>query len=207
MAYKSYTTKPNPDDVPACDKCDSKHLTRTGKIACQGHVKFDRDSYVPGQPRQRLPAPRPCINPPKNGTTTCAKHGAEAPQVQSRAAVRIAVADAQAALAFEGVEPLDEPLVELGRLAQEVKALKNALGARVNALDHIRYTGGLERDEDGELRGTGTEQMRAEYVAWERAQDRYARLLKLLIDNAAGGNVVQAKAMMTRIGEALGISE
>jgi len=115
------------------------------------------------------------------------------------------MAEASALLASEGLEPVDDPIAEIGRLAQESRALKLALAARVNALDDIRYTGGLERDEDGDLRGTGTEQTRAEVLLYERALDRQMRFLEIVVKHAGTGDVSQAKAMLTKIGEAFGV--
>lgn len=194
-------------DIPTCVECGQPHVTPRGGVACRGHVVYDRDSYVKGQKRKPLPEPRPCQRPPLTEQRVCAAHGGNAPQNRAAAAVRSTVADAQAALAHEGIGTVDDPLAEVNFLVLEAKALKLAFAARVNALDHIRYTGGLEHDEDGELRGTGTEQLRAEVAAYERQMDRQMRFLEVLLKHTTGGNVDHAKAMMTRIGEALGISE
>jgi hypothetical protein len=82
-------------------------------------------------------------------------------------------ADINAVLAYEGVEPLTDPLEELGRLTSEVIAFKDALSQRVNSLREVRYS----------APGAGTEQLRAEVQLLERAQDRAGRLLALLISS------------------------
>lgn len=198
-------------DNLACDSCGQPHVTANGEPSCNGHVRFNRDTYVKGQPRERLDKPRPCRKRPLTGQVICGAHGGDAPQNLAAGAVRemarAVEAEAQALLAFEGLEGIEDPIAEIGKLAQEARALKLALGKRVNALEQMRYTGGLERDENGELRGTGTEQTRAEFLAFERAMDRQMKFLEVVVKHAGGGNVDQTKAMMTRIGEAFGISE
>lgn len=81
-------------------------------------------------------------------------------------------ADPDAILAAQGMEPVADPLGELGRLAAQSTAFMDALGARVNALDSIRFTD-----------AKGTEQLASEIALYERAMDRTARLLKLLVDS------------------------
>lgn len=108
-------------------------------------------------------------------------HGGASPQALRAAARRqanaIAVqtydADHEAILAAEGLEPIGDPLIELGKLAAASKHLMDALGARVNALDALRFTD-----------AKGTEQLASEVSLYERAMDRTARLLQLLV--AAG---------------------
>lgn len=74
-------------------------------------------------------------------------------------------------------EAITDPIGKLREVAEEISAMKDAIAVRVNKLDHIRYTGGLQYNEDGELVGTGTEQLRAEVVVYERAIDRLAAIL------------------------------
>jgi hypothetical protein len=95
--------------------------------------------------------------------------------VKQAAARRLAVqkveADVNAVLAHDGVKAVTDPFEELGRLAAEVVAFKDALSQRVNALASIRYS----------APGAGTEQLRAEVALLERAQDRAGRLLNMLV--------------------------
>lgn len=103
----------------------------------------------------------------------CATHGGKAPQVKAAAERRQLAqaleADARAVLAFEAVEPIEDPVLELAHLAAEVKATLRALGQRVNALKDPRYESPM-----------GTEQTRAELQLLGQYQDRLARMLTTL---------------------------
>jgi len=79
-------------------------------------------------------------------------------------------ADSEAVLSHASKVPIADPLEFLARLASEAAAWKDALGARVNALTRIRFES-----------LTGSEQLRAEVVLYERAMDRMARLLEVLV--------------------------
>ena len=102
-------------------------------------------------------------------------HGGKSPQAIRAANQRILTrrveADAKSVLAFEGIEQVEDPFEELSKLASEALAFKNALAARVNSLDRLRYSAD----------GAGTEQLRAEVVLYERALDRTAKFLDLLV--------------------------
>ncbi|MBB4735845.1 hypothetical protein HDA30_001353 [Micrococcus cohnii] len=78
-------------------------------------------------------------------------------------------ADARAVLAFEAVEPIDDPVLALAELAAEVRATVRALGQRVNSLEDVRYPSPL-----------GTEQVRAELDLLGQYQDRLGRMLTAL---------------------------
>jgi hypothetical protein len=76
---------PRGDDVPICTEtvihrgvgyyCGKRHLTRRGVQACSSHVRTDRTTYAPGEPRDPLPQPRPCQSSPFTGMPTCQRHG------------------------------------------------------------------------------------------------------------------------------------
>lgn len=105
-------------------------------------------------------------------------HGGSSPQAKRRAAERIAAreveADLASVLAHEGLAAVGDPFEELGRLASESIAFKDALAGRVNALrEQVRYRAD----------GAGTEQLRAEVVLYERAMDRTGRFLDALVRN------------------------
>jgi hypothetical protein len=109
-------------------------------------------------------------------SNVCRHHGGSAPQVKAKAAARklaaAAQADAERLLAHEAVERMPDPWDTLSRLAVEADAMRQALAARVNALDGaLRYT----------APGAGTEQLRAEVALYERAMDRSAKFADLLI--------------------------
>ena len=103
-------------------------------------------------------------------------HGANSPGARAKAEHRIltaqALADAEAVLAHEGITPIRNPIEELGRVAAEVLALKDALARRVNSLNDLA-TFDLK----------GTEQLRVEVGLYERALDRSAKFLDLLVKN------------------------
>ena len=73
-------------------------------------------------------------------------------------------------LARLDVDPVEDPFTELSKLAGQVVAFKDALAAKVNELQAIRY----------EAMGAGTEQLRAEVALYERAMDRCASVLGLI---------------------------
>lgn len=106
------------------------------------------------------------------GGTVCSIHGGKNPRVQaaarSREALREAQADAAAVLAHKGIQGVDDPILELSKLANEAIALKDALAARVNALSDVTYN------------AMGTEKARAELELFERALDRAGRMLEAL---------------------------
>lgn len=118
-------------------------------------------------------AGNPCRRAPILGGEVCPSHGGRAPQVKAAAERRHAAqaleADARAVLAFEAVEPITDPVLELAELAAEVRATVRALGQRVNALSDPRYVSPL-----------GTEQTRAELTLLGQYQDRLARMLTAL---------------------------
>lgn len=104
------------------------------------------------------------------GGTVCSMHGGKAPAVRAKANQRLAAqlleADARAALAFEALVPIEDPVLELAGLAAEVKATMRAIGARVNALREVSYQS-----------LTGTEQLKSELMLLGDYQDRLARML------------------------------
>lgn len=118
-------------------------------------------------------AGNPCRRAPILGGEVCPSHGGRAPQVKAAAERRHAAqaleADARAVLAFEAVEPITDPVLELAELAAEVRATVRALGQRVNALQDPRYISAM-----------GTEQTRAELTLLGQYQDRLARMLTAL---------------------------
>lgn len=117
----------------------------------------------------------PCKSWAMQGQSRCRMHGGSSPQARRKAderqAVRAALADIDATLAHEGFGQVEDPLAELGQLVAEASAFKRALAARVNALQSVSYS----------APGAGTEQLRAELGLYERAMDRTARFLEVMI--------------------------
>jgi hypothetical protein len=91
-------------------------------------------------------------------------------------------------VAYEGIEPVEDPFTELSKLAGEVLAYKRAISSRVASLEAIRYSSA----------GSGAEQLRAELGLLERAQDRSGRLLSVLISS-------DFEARRTRLAESQGV--
>lgn len=108
------------------------------------------------------------------GGTVCYMHGGAAPAVKAAAAERIRTreieASAAAVLAHEGMEPVEDPLASLSRLAASSEALMRALGARVNSLDELEH-----------FDAKNSPAIKAEVQMYERAMDRTHRLLDSLV--------------------------
>lgn len=108
------------------------------------------------------------------GGTVCATHGGNSPVVREAGARRQHAVqiqqDAAATLAHLGIQPLDNPLDELGKLTAEARALTTALGARVNALNDLA-------DYDDKR----APHIRVEIEMYERALDRTHRMLDSLV--------------------------
>jgi len=108
----------------------------------------------------------PCQAWPVRGAKVCVAHGGRAPQVKAAAERNLAAAAVSRELARLNLPPVEDPLTELARVAAEVVAWKDAIGAKVNELTELRYKA-----------GEGGEQLRSEVALWERALDRCERFL------------------------------
>lgn len=111
--------------------------------------KCGRKSRVTGEPCKRTAGP---------AGSPCRYHGGAAPQVKAAAARRELDADVRRVLADMDVSVIADPLTELGKLAGQVVAYKDALARLVNDLTAIRY-------EDAK----GGEQLRAEVAVFNLA--------------------------------------
>lgn len=115
-----------------------------------------------------------------------------------RLAVRAVEADAAALLGVLGVEPVEDPVAEIGRLGAGFLATYEAAAARVNAL------GEFIRDTDAK----GAEQLRTEVGVMERAGDRALRALDIQARHNAqregdpDGAVERAVSGLIALGEA-----
>jgi hypothetical protein len=180
--------------------------TLTGKSVCYKHDGHDHIGTPPderrctGTTKNRENAGRRCPEWAMKGQTVCAAHGGKSPQALKTAARRIAEAklmkEANRLLVQLGANPVDNPLTALSALAGEVLAFKNALGAKVNELEEIRYKGGAG------------EQLRAEVALYERAVkqagDLLANIARLNIDERlAAITEKQAEKVMLAIDAAL----
>ncbi len=172
-------------NIPACNECGRPHVTRDGHPACVAHAKHSSEE----RQAEGLKPGDPCRHLPMRGQTLCWVHGGKARQNRQAAERRQAAAaieqDAAAILASEGLDSVDDPVREIGRLALEALALKKAAGARTNALGTgIRY-----KDSKG------SEQLRSEVALYERAMDRSMRFLEVAARHSDGG-AAQAKSML-----------
>lgn len=129
-------------------------------------------------------AKRRCRRRPIPGGTVCTSHGGKAAQVQQAAqrtlAARAITAQANASLAHEGVEPVENPLEELSKLASGAMALQQALGARVNALADVEHM---------DLKDTP--QVRVVMDLYAQAMDRTGKFLDMLVRHGYAERKVQ----------------
>ena len=111
-------------------------------------------------------------------------HGGNAPAVRAKGLERLATraleAKVTAVLAHEGIETIEDPLHELGLLASSSKALADALGQRVNAMNTLEH-----------FDAKSSPTIKAEVQMYERALDRTHRLLDSLIRHGYSERQIQ----------------
>lgn len=104
----------------------------------------------------------------------CRYHGGNAPQVRAAGLRRLEAAkieaDAEAAVAQHGILSVEDPLLELSKLAAGSRAMLESLGARVNALTDIETFDDKRQPH-----------ARIAVEMYERAIDRTHRLLDTLV--------------------------
>lgn len=149
-----------------------------------------------------------CLRRPVPGAEVCVMHGGKAPRVQAHAkavlATRKLEASAAEILAHEGVEAVEDPLGDLGKLASSSQALTDALGKRVNALNDLEHFDLKE-----------TPSIKAEVQMYERAMDRTARLLDSLVKHGYSERQIQIQeteallvaGVIRRVVAGLGLSQ
>lgn len=83
----------------------------------------------------------PCQRPAIPGGTVCRYHGGNSPAAREKALKRLAVIEidkaARKAVAFQGLEPVEDPMEALSKHAQSLMATSEALGAMVNNLEEV----------------------------------------------------------------------
>lgn len=143
-------------DPMECSRCGQPHG------GCRGHNR----------------AGNPCGKPPKKGQRVCGNHGGDSPQALAAADRRIKIreleANINAILVKDGVTRIDDPFELMAQVAAEARDFKDALANRLAAIESIRY----------KASESGTEQLRAEVLLYERALDRTAKFLDILMKSS-----------------------
>lgn len=133
-----------------------------------------------------------CRRWPIAGGTRCKLHGGGSPRAKAAAQRRLVEADARAALAYEGIEPISDPIIELGKLANEVSGMKSALAQRVAALDSPVFTDAF-----------GSEQVHIEVRLLNDSIDRLVKVLDLLGKHDLDARLVRVQEDQGRLFEYL----
>lgn len=162
----------------ACRKCGQVHQR------CFGHNR----------------AGLPCGMNPARHQEVCRLHGGGTPGALVHAKARELQEAAEAAVrvrwAVNGDVPVDDPLSELARVAGEAVAWKDFLRDQVATLNGL-LTYWEDRDFvglDGEiLRSQASEQLRAIVVAYERSQDRAAKILATMVKLDLAGRLLELR--------------
>lgn len=100
------------------------------------------------------------------GVGPCRYHMGATPSVSAKYKAVKTEVEASRTLARLDVEPVDNPLLELAKIAAQAVAWKDQMAQKVNDLLELRFT-----DEKY------AEQLRSEVVLWERALDRCEKVL------------------------------
>ena len=116
----------------------------------------------------------PCGSSPVRGLAVCRMHGGSAPQVRAKGRERAVEQKAQRALnrlaaTLGPAEPVENPLLELSKIAGEALRWKQLIAQQVAELEQLRYQGGAG------------EQVRAEIALFERALDRCSTVLANIV--------------------------
>jgi hypothetical protein len=101
------------------------------------------------------------------GQEVCGKHGGRAPQNKLAGKVHLAELQAQHTLDKMNIEPVDNPLAELAKLAGEMVAWKDLMIKKVATL----------LAEEWRYEAAAGEQVRAEVILYERAIERTSAIL------------------------------
>lgn len=136
----------------------------------------------------------PCMRHPRDMEPVCRMHGGEIPAVKAKGvaarAAKAAEADARAVLGFDLAGQVPDVLAAMEGLAAMSLAMVEALAARVNAVDRIRYGSDY-----------GVEQLRAEVVLLERSIDRAGKMLELVAKHKPDGEAAAAVNLLTSLAD------
>lgn len=138
-----------------------------------------------------------CKNWALPGLKVCRFHGAGGThpsrlegeiRVQKEKRAKKLKAQAETILAHEGLKPVEDPILELGKLAAASQEMVRALGKRVNALRSVEH-----------YDAKNSVQLRAEVELYERAMDRTGNLLDKLVKHGYTERLVQIEEAETML--------
>lgn len=151
-----------------CTECGQPHPR-----GCHEHVPVrDEDGRRVLDDTGRSLIDRPCAQFKMRDQIVCKMHGGRAPQNRAAAERRGVENDARRTLGRLNIVAVDNPLEELSKLAGEIVAWKDMLGAKVAELADL--TSG---DEGGSAALPDADRVRAEIVLFERGLDRCVTVL------------------------------
>lgn len=117
---------------------------------------------------------RRCTQWAIRGGTVCRYHGGNSPVVQAKAQERLAAKEIERSaakrVAHLGLEPVEDPLLELSKLASAKLATVEAYGARVNAINDVEM-----------IDAKNAPHIRAAVELYERATGDAYRMLESLV--------------------------
>jgi hypothetical protein len=179
----------SPADFPACPDCGQPHVRKQKAgshsdqyrwiASCKGHVRYDRDSYVKGQPRKRLPKPRPCRQVRTQGLDLCRAHNGGSLQARTIGKARLEVAK----LIGDPGEPVTDPIAKLCAIAGRAVAFMESLGQHVDQL-----TLGEDAARD---------QTRADIALYGRSIEQAARVVESIIRMGIAERLAKAEEQQT----------
>lgn len=185
--------------VPLGQHCPTCGQTHT---KCRGHNKRGA----------------PCGQGARAGQEVCRNHGGDSPQARAAAERRRIEAEALRELRRRWQDDADiavtDPLAELARVAGEVVAFKDMLREQVQSLSGVltywsdREVFAAMSDEEMDSRVEQTEQLRAVVTAYERAQERAAKILAAMVKLDIAGRMLelrttQAEQIVTAVRDGL----
>lgn len=159
------------------------------------------ECVICGQPHPRCNGHKnggadPCMRWPRHEEPVCRQHGGNAPQVRAAGvaarAAKAAERDAHAVLGYDLSGQVPDVLGAMEGLAAMSLAMVQALAARVNAVDRIRYGSDY-----------GVEQLRAEVALLERSIDRAGKMLELVAKHKPDGEAAAAVNLLTSLSDTI----
>lgn len=132
-----------------------------------------------------------CGRWPIKGGLVCPTHGGSIGHVKAKAAQRLMEEEAMAMVSRLNIGPVEDPLLELRKLAGRALAWEKVFDEKREQLQEWRYT-----------HGSG-EQLRSEIAVVERAMDRCAHVLGLIVKLGLDERIVRLEEARAAIVEKL----